>query len=85
MDRVISARIDASTAEQITWLAEQLNTTKKNVLECAIRQYAETVTAEAQTDVFARTQGAWKREEPPDVTVERARRPFRQALERHHR
>jgi len=85
MDKIVSARIDEGVAQQIDWLARQLRTSKKDVLESAIRQYAEAVAARTQTDVFAQTEGAWKREESPHVTVERARQAFRASLERHQR
>lgn len=85
MDKVVSARIDEGVAQQIDWLAKQLKTSKKDVLESAIRQYAQSMTARTQTDVFAQTQGSWKREEPPEVTVEHARQAFRVTLERHQR
>ena len=85
MDKVVSARIDEGVAQQIDWLARQLRTSKKNVLESAIRQYAASVAAREQTDVFAQTQGAWRREESPKVTVARARQAFRAMLEQHQR
>lgn len=85
MDKIVSARIDEGVAQQIDWLARQLKTSKKDVLESAIRQYAQTVTARTRTDVFAQTQGAWQREESPHVTVEQARQAFRETLERHQR
>ncbi|MFA6108174.1 MAG: hypothetical protein WDA75_05320 [Candidatus Latescibacterota bacterium] len=84
MDKIVSARIDEGVAQQIDWLARQLKTSKKDVLESAIRQYAQAVSAGAQMDVFAQTQGAWKREESPDVTVGQARQAFRASLERGH-
>ena len=83
MDRVVSARIDEDVAQQIDWLARQLKTSKKNVLESAIRQFADTVAARGQTDAFTQTQGAWQREEPPESTVDGARLAFRAALARH--
>ena len=37
----------------------------------------------ADLDVFARTAGAWKRDESPEETIEKIRAAFRRSMERH--
>ena len=41
MDKILSARIDESVINQIGLLARELNTTKKTVIETAIKLYSE--------------------------------------------
>jgi hypothetical protein len=61
MDKIFSARVDESALRRIGSLARQLNTTKKKILEEAIRLYAEKVDAESKSNVFTQTFGTWKR------------------------
>jgi len=41
MDKILSARIDESVMEQLGLLARELNTSKKAVIEAAIRLYSK--------------------------------------------
>jgi predicted transcriptional regulator len=84
MDKVLSARIDESVLRRIELLARELGTTKKAVIENAIRLYADRLETERQIDVLDRTWGAWQREETPEETVERSRFAFRRSMRRRH-
>ena len=83
MDKVLSARVDESVVRCIGMLAHQLNTSKKKVIEVAIKMYAEQVAAEQDMDVLGGTFGAWSRDESTATTVSTVRKPFRDAMSRH--
>lgn len=83
MDKVMSTRVDESVVHRIHSIAQQLRTTKKAVIENAIRLYAEKVEKENKTDILAQTLGAWRRKETPDQTREKARRAFSRSMRRH--
>jgi hypothetical protein len=84
MDKILSARLDEAVIRQIGILARELNTTKKAVIENAVRLYSEQTGLKKQIDVFESTCGSWKRSEPPEETVHQARSAFRNSMERHH-
>lgn len=83
MDKILSARVDESVIHQIGVLARKLGTTKKKVIEKAIRLYAEKIGEEEELDVLKETLGAWQRLEPPEETVKKARKAFRDSMKRH--
>jgi predicted transcriptional regulator len=85
MDKIFSARVDESLIRQVSSMAHELRTTKKAIIEAAIRCYADTVAQEKQVDVLEQTLGAWQRNETPQETIERSRTAFRQSMKRHHR
>jgi predicted transcriptional regulator len=85
MDKIISARVDEWVARRIGLLAQQLGTSKKRVLENAIRQYADSVERDRQKDVLDHTFGAWNRSEAPETTVERSREAFRRSMLKRHK
>ena len=85
MDKILSARVDEGVIREIGELARELHTTKKAVIEAAIRSYARNSGRGRGPDVFELTCGAWQRDERPEKTVESARREFRDAIGRHHR
>jgi hypothetical protein len=85
MDKILSARLDEAVIRQIGLLARELNTTKKAVIESAVRLYSEQTGLKKQVDVFASTCGSWKRSELPEETVRNARSAFSNSMERHHR
>jgi predicted transcriptional regulator len=85
MDKIISARIDETAANQIGDLARRLHTSKKCVLESALAMYAAHVGREEDTDVFEKTCGAWHRKEPAAQLVKTARQAFRDSMERRQR
>ena len=82
MDKILSTRVDESIIQRISVLARQLGTTKKAVVEGAIRLYAAKVDEQANSDVFAQTSGLWQRKEPGDQIVSAARKAFRESMER---
>ncbi len=84
MDKILSARIDEAVIRQIGLLARELHTTKKAIIESAVRLYSEQTGLKKQIDVFASTCGTWQRAEPPEETVRQARFAFRRSMERHH-
>ena len=83
MDKIFSARLDESVVRRIGALAQQLETTKKAVIENAIQVYAEKIEAENDFDVLEQTLGAWRRTQPPQKTVEEARQAFRRSMHRY--
>lgn len=85
MDKVISARLDESAAALIGTLAVRLKTSKKNILESAIKMYAEQVGEPGDTDVFQRTSGAWNRKESVEATIAATRKAFRESMTRRQR
>ena len=85
MDRIFSARLDEAVVYQIGMLAEQLETSKKAVIERAVHALTREVTDDGGEDVIDRTLGAWKRDESPSETVTKGRDAFRRSMERHRR
>jgi len=63
MDKIMSTRIDKAVIRHIGLLAKRLGTSKKAVLENAIRYYAEKIEAEQGFDVLTHTLGSWQRDE----------------------
>jgi len=55
MDKIMSTRLDEAVIRHIGMLAERLGTSKKEVLENAIRDYAEKIEAEQGFDVLTHT------------------------------
>jgi hypothetical protein len=85
MDQVLSARLDGAVVLEVGRLARRLKTTKKAVLEQAIREYAARVAPDDDLDPLDVTCGAWARDEAPEATVQEARRRFRDSLARRRR
>ena len=85
MDKVISARLDESIVRQIGALATNLGTTKKAIIEGAIRLYAQSIEDDRRVDVLENTLGAWCRPESSAQTVADAREAFRRSMHRHQR
>jgi len=84
MDKVLSARIDESVIQQVGLLSRKLHTSKKAIIEAAIRQYSEQSGLKKEMDVFENTCGAWNRSEIPQEDILLSRSAFNQAMERHH-
>ncbi|MBS1255326.1 MAG: hypothetical protein MAG581_01126 [Deltaproteobacteria bacterium] len=84
MDKVLSSRIDESIIQQIGILADELGTTKKSVIESAIKLYAEQTKMSEKTDAFSRTSGTWLRSESPEESIKNARAAFNKSMNRHH-
>ncbi len=74
-----------AVVDEMDRTVRRLGVTKKQFLEEAIKLRVSQADAEGQADVWDETLGAWVREEPPEATVERARRRFRESFQRRHR
>lgn len=85
MDKIMSTRMDEAVIRRIGMLAEMLGTSKKAVLENAVRCYAATVETEQGLDVFSHTCGSWQRKETADDTVRAVKAAMRSSQERHRR
>ncbi len=83
MDKILSARIDEEIIQKINLIAGELKTTKKSVIENAIRNYAEKIEEDGKIDVLEMTSGAWNREENPEETIKATRNKFNQSMKRH--
>ena len=80
MDKIISSRLDEAIITQITLLARELGTSKKSVIEAAIRLYAQTI--KQKTDAFDASFSAWQRDETPEETLQHSRETFRRSMMR---
>ena len=85
MDKIISARIDETIANLLDHLSRKYKLSKKKILENALKEYARIIGDGEEYDVFSETCGTWKRDERPGKLAEKARRPFVESMERHHR
>ena len=83
MDKVLSTRIDEDTAQTLDGLAVTLRTSKKRIVEDAIRLYSETV--EQKPDPLDQSFGAWRRTEAPDELHRRIRAAFEDSMHRNQR
>jgi hypothetical protein len=83
MDKIMSSRLDEAVIQRIGILAKKLGTTKKAVLENAVRYYAEKVETEIEFDILAHTCGCWDRDEPPAETVRAVKAAVRRSQERY--
>ena len=83
MDKIFSTRINEVILHKIQLLAQALHTSKKNIVESAIKTYAQKIEKEKNVDVFRATCGAWKRHESAGKLVEKVRKTFRQSMMRH--
>ncbi len=85
MDKIMSTRMDDAVIRHIGMLAKRLGTSKKAVLENAVRHYAEKIDAEQEIDVFSYTFGSWQRDESAADTVKSVKGTMRQSQERYKR
>ena len=83
MDRLFSTRIDEATAQTLESLAIALRTSKKRIVEDAIRLYSESV--EQKPDPLDQSFGAWRRAEPPAELHRQMRAAFEESMRRHQR
>ncbi len=81
MDKVLSTRIDEEIAQTLDGLAVTLRTSKKRIVEDAIRLYSETV--EQKPDPLEQSFGVWRRAEEPDELHRRIRVAFEDSIKRH--
>ncbi len=83
MDKIMSTRIDEAVIRHIDMLAKKLGTSKKAVLENAVRYYAEKIEAEQGFDVLTHTFGSWQRDEAAAETVQAVKDTMRRSQERY--
>jgi predicted transcriptional regulator len=85
MDKIMSTRMDEAVIQRIGMLAKKLRTSKKAVLENAIRHYAEKMEAEFDMDILENTCGSWCRDESAADMVHSIKEAMRKSQERHKR
>jgi hypothetical protein len=85
MDKIMSARLDERVIQHIALLAKKLGTSKKAVIENAVRSFAEKIDAEQDFDVLAHTCGSWQRDESMAETVKSIKGTIRKSQERYKR
>ena len=83
MDKILSARVDEAVIRHIGMLAKKLHVPKKAIIEKAIESYSRQVEAETKEDILSQTLGIWRRDEPAEETILKARRAFQESMERH--
>lgn len=84
MDKIFSTRIDESIIYLLNSLSKELHTSKKKIIEKAIKSYSESIHHESNNDVFKETFGVWKRDELPAETKEIIRKHFNESMQRYH-
>jgi len=85
MDKIMSTRIDEAVIRHIGMLAKRLGTSKKAVLENAVRHYVEKIEAEQGFDVLTHTFGSWQRDKSAAETVRTIKETMRKSQERNKR
>lgn len=84
MSRTMTARIDESVVDLIDRIAAEKKMSKKKIIEEAVKSFWEKIHIEKDVDFFQSSFGAWKRVEPPEETVRKAREAFNRSMQRHH-
>ena len=86
MDKIFSTRMDEAVIRHIDMLAKKLGTSKKAVLENAVRNYVEKVETEQDFDVLTHTFGSWQRDKSAAAeTVRTIKDTMRKSQERYKR
>ncbi|MFO7739110.1 MAG: hypothetical protein R6V46_11585 [Desulfatiglandaceae bacterium] len=85
MDKIMSTRMDEAVIQHIGMLAKKLGTSKKAVLENAVRYYAKKIEAEQGFDVLSHTFGIWQRDESEGQTVQAIKDTMSKSQERYKR
>ena len=85
MDKIMSARMDEAVIRYISMLAKKLGTSKKAVLEDAVRLYVEKIEAEQGFDVLTYTFGSWQRDKSAAETMRTIKDTMRRSQERYKR
>ena len=85
MDKIMSTRMDEAVIRHIDVLAKRLGTTKKAVLENAIRHYVKKIDAEQDFDILTHTFGSWQRDKSAADTVRTIKGTMRKSQERYKR
>ena len=84
MQKIFSTRLEEATLHELERATRQLGMSKRQFLEEAIQLRAKAAQRHPSEDVWSETLGAWRRSEPPEATVRRARRAFERSVGRHH-
>ena len=84
MQKIFSTRLEEATLHELERATRNLGMSKRQFLEEAI-QLRVKAAHRLTDDVWSETLGAWRRPEPPETTVRRARRAFQRTFARHHR
>ena len=82
MDKIMSARMDEAVIRYISMLAKKLGTSKKAVLEDAVRHYVKKIEAEQGFDVLTYTFGSWQRDKSAAETMRTIKDTTRRSQER---
>ena len=85
MDKIMSTRIDEAVIRHIGMLAKRLGTSKKAVLENAVRCYVEKIETEQGFDVLTDTFGSWQRDKSAAETLQAIKDTIRKSQERYKR
>ena len=85
MDKIMSTRIDEAVIRHIGMLAKRLGTSKKAVLENAVRCYVEKIEMEQGFDVLTDTFGCWQRDKSAAETLRAIKDTMRKSQERYKR
>ena len=85
MDKIVSTRMDEAVIRYIGMLAKRLGTSKKAVLENAIRNYVEKIEADQGFDVLTHTCGSWQRDKSAAETAQTIKDTMRKSQERYKR
>ncbi len=85
MDKIMSTRMDEAVIQHINMLAKKLETSKKAVLENAVRYYAEKIETEQGLDILVHTFGSWQRDESTAETVKSIKDAMHKSQERYKR
>ncbi len=85
MDRIFSARLDDKITKQITNLAIKMKTSKKAVIERAIKLLNNRIEINNKTDIFIETNGIWDRKEDFEKTSFNIRKEFNKSMNRNKR
>ena len=85
MDKIMSTRIDEAVIRHIGMLAKRLGTSKKAVLENAVRCYVEKIETEQGFDVLTDTFGSWRRDKYAAEPLQTIKDTMRNSQERYKR
>ena len=83
MDKIFSARLDESIIQRVRLLAQHLHTSKKNIIETAIRFYTKDIEEKEKIDPLEYSFGAWQRRESAGQLTDKIRKAFNQSMKRH--
>ncbi len=85
MDKIMSTRMDEAVIRNIGMLARKLGTSKKAVIENAVRYYVEKIEAEQGFDVLTHTFGSWQSDKSAAEIVHTIKDTMRKSQERYKR